>query len=182
MPSHRGSSDARGVIHRPHPWPAGGAAVASGVHTSGSSPILSAPPAPCGISGHSPATPGEGPYPTPGEGSRKTPGGDSRTPPGGDTLHVRLRGDIDHFSAAPLRAILTAAAADGRTRLVLDCADVSFCDSALLGALALWQGEGRTAEVRQAPPAVRRLLALERELRAGPRETGLPPGGREGAY
>ncbi|WP_190219647.1 STAS domain-containing protein [Streptomyces griseosporeus] len=176
------------------------------MHTSGSSPILSAPPAPCGISGHSPATPGEGPYPTPGEGpyptpgegsrktpgegsrktpgegSRKTPGGDSRTPPGGDTLHVRLRGDIDHFSAAPLRAILTAAAADGRTRLVLDCADVSFCDSALLGALALWQGEGRTAEVRQAPPAVRRLLALERELRAGPRETGLPPGGREGAY
>jgi anti-anti-sigma factor len=112
------------------------------VSTSSTSPILSAPPAPGDISGHSPAPPGE------------------------DTLHVRLRGDIDHFSAAPLRAILTAAAAHGRTRLVLDCADVSFCDSALLGALALWRGGGRTAEVRDAPPPVRRLLALERQLGA----------------
>ncbi|MFE2261943.1 STAS domain-containing protein [Streptomyces griseosporeus] len=119
-----------------------------------------------------------GPFPAP-------PGAETRTLPPGEntrTLHVRLRGDIDHFSAAPLRAILTAAAAHGRTRLVLDCADVSFCDSALLGALALWRGGGRTAEVRHAPPPVLRLLALERELRAAPRETGLPPGGREGAY
>ncbi|MFF9274566.1 STAS domain-containing protein [Streptomyces griseosporeus] len=130
--------------------------------TSSSSPILSAPPAPGDINGHFPATPGE-------DTGTLPPGEDTRTPPPGEdtrTLHVRLRGDIDHFSAAPLRAILTAAAAHGRTRLVLDCADVSFCDSALLGALALWRGEGRTAEVRHAPPPVLRLLALERQLGA----------------
>ncbi|MFF9625622.1 STAS domain-containing protein [Streptomyces griseosporeus] len=150
--------------------------------TSSTSPILSAPPAPGDISVRLPAAPGEGPHPAPGQDPRTPPGKDFRTPPGEDTLHVRLRGDIDHFSAAPLRAILTAAAAHGRTRLVLDCADVSFCDSALLGALALWRGQGRTAEIRDAPPPVRRLLALERQLGAGPRETGLPPGGREGAY
>ncbi|MBM7437757.1 STAS domain-containing protein [Streptomyces sp. HB132] len=45
-------------------------------------------------------------------------------------LVVRLAGEIDHFSAAPLRGLPASAADDGCTGLVLDTSRVTFCDSA----------------------------------------------------
>ncbi|UQX01869.1 STAS domain-containing protein [Streptomyces sp. RerS4] len=51
----------------------------------------------------------------------------------GSTLVVRLSGEIDHYSAAPLWALLASAADDGCTGLVLDTSRVTFSDSGANG-------------------------------------------------
>ncbi|WP_424216670.1 STAS domain-containing protein (plasmid) [Streptomyces sp. BI20] len=74
------------------------------------------------------------------------------------TLVVRLTGEVDHFSAAPLRVLLVAAAVYGYRHLELDCAEVSFCDSGLLSALGPWQRDGRTLRVAAASDRVAAFL------------------------
>ncbi|MEV7444368.1 STAS domain-containing protein [Streptomyces sp. NPDC091204] len=76
----------------------------------------------------------------------------------GATLIVRLSGEIDHFSAAPLRALLASAADDGYTGLVLDTSDVTFADSGFLALLDWWPRHGRRLRLANRSPAVRRLL------------------------
>ncbi|MFC9590896.1 STAS domain-containing protein [Streptomyces sp. NPDC056944] len=76
----------------------------------------------------------------------------------GTTLVVRLAGEIDCCSIAPLRALLASAAADGYTGLVLDTARVDFCDSSLLAVLDWWPRRGRRLTVANRSRAVRRLL------------------------
>ncbi|MFD7325844.1 STAS domain-containing protein [Streptomyces sp. NPDC059875] len=79
---------------------------------------------------------------------------------GATTLLVRLMGEIDHYSAAPLRAILASAAAEGCTDLVLDASRVTFCDSGLLGVLDQWSRRGRRYRIDAPPGVVLRLLRL----------------------
>ncbi|MCX5232443.1 STAS domain-containing protein [Streptomyces sp. NPDC006553] len=76
----------------------------------------------------------------------------------GTTLIVRLVGEIDCYSVAPLRALLASAAADGYTGLVLDTARVAFCDSSLLAVLDWWPRRGRRLTLASRSRAVRRLL------------------------
>ncbi|MFD4246967.1 STAS domain-containing protein [Streptomyces sp. NPDC058525] len=81
-----------------------------------------------------------------------------------DILCVHLRGEIDHFTAAPLRVALTAAAAYGYRHLDLDTRAVAFCDSALLGIIAAWCRQGRTLTHTASSRAVAQLLRIERAL------------------
>ncbi|MBT2439498.1 STAS domain-containing protein [Streptomyces sp. ISL-36] len=79
---------------------------------------------------------------------------------GATTLLVRLRGEIDHYSAAPLRAMLTSAAAEGVTGLILDAARVTFCDAGLLGVLDQWSRTGRRYRIDAPSDVVLRLLRV----------------------
>ncbi|MEU4353688.1 STAS domain-containing protein [Streptomyces virginiae] len=76
----------------------------------------------------------------------------------GATLVVHLAGEIDHFSAAPLRTFLASAADNGITGLVLDCSRVTFCDSGFLAALDCWPRQGRRLRLTHRSRAVERLL------------------------
>ncbi|MFF9340483.1 STAS domain-containing protein [Streptomyces sp. NPDC014773] len=82
----------------------------------------------------------------------------------GDALRMRLAGEVDHFTATPLRVVLATAAAYGYRHLHLDTRAVTFCDSALLGALADWCRGGRTVSHTGTSGPVGRLLAMERDL------------------
>ncbi|MGW7411563.1 STAS domain-containing protein [Streptomyces sp. NPDC054863] len=80
----------------------------------------------------------------------------------GTTLRVAVQGEIDHFTAAPLSALLASAAAFGHTRLVVDASRVTFCDSGFLNALLAWRRGGRRLILAAASAAVKRLLAVGR--------------------
>ncbi|MFJ7272633.1 STAS domain-containing protein [Streptomyces sp. NPDC099050] len=74
------------------------------------------------------------------------------------TLVLHLTGEIDHFSAAPLRALLASAVSDGYTGLVLDTSRVTFCDSGFLAVLRWWPQSGRRLRLANRSRAVERLL------------------------
>ncbi|MFE5797023.1 STAS domain-containing protein [Streptomyces sp. NPDC056503] len=76
----------------------------------------------------------------------------------GTTLIVHLTGEIDHYSAAPLRTLLASAADDGYCGLVVDTAQVTFCDSALLAVLGWWPQNGRRLSLANCSRAVQHLL------------------------
>ncbi|MFF3609780.1 STAS domain-containing protein [Streptomyces sp. NPDC002463] len=76
----------------------------------------------------------------------------------GTTLVVHLTGEIDHYSATPLRALLASAADDGCTGLVLDTARVTFCDSGFLAILDWWPRHGRRLRLASRSRAVKHLL------------------------
>ncbi|MFE6225951.1 STAS domain-containing protein [Streptomyces sp. NPDC057854] len=76
----------------------------------------------------------------------------------GATLVVHLAGEIDHYSAAPLRTLLASAADAGYTGLVLDTARVTFCDSALLAVLDWWPRHGRRLSLAHCSRALQHLL------------------------
>ncbi|MFI9208335.1 STAS domain-containing protein [Streptomyces sp. NPDC053253] len=78
----------------------------------------------------------------------------------GTTLVIHLTGEIDHYSAAPLRALLYSAADNGCTGLVLDTAQVIFCDSGLLAILDWWPRHGRRLRLANRSRAVQHLLNL----------------------
>ncbi|MEU3690645.1 STAS domain-containing protein [Streptomyces narbonensis] len=78
----------------------------------------------------------------------------------GTTLVIHLTGEIDHYSAAPLRALLYSAADHGCTGLVLDTARVTFCDSGLLAVLDWWPRHGRRLRLANRSRAVQHLLNL----------------------
>ncbi len=80
----------------------------------------------------------------------------------GTTLSIAVQGEIDHFTVAPLSALLTSAAAFGHTRLVVDASRVTFCDSGFLNALLAWRRGGRRLVLAAASVAVKRLLAASR--------------------
>ncbi|MFI8916450.1 STAS domain-containing protein [Streptomyces sp. NPDC053513] len=92
----------------------------------------------------------------------------------GGTLVVRLAGEIDHYSAAPLWALLASAADDGYTGLVLDTARVTFCDSGLLAILRWWPRHGRRLGLVNCSRAVQRLLNASAAAGRQPARTGSP--------
>ncbi|MEV4945589.1 STAS domain-containing protein [Streptomyces sp. NPDC053755] len=86
---------------------------------------------------------------------------------GRTTLVIHLAGEIDRFSAGPLRAMLASAAADGYRSLVLDTSRVTFCDSGFLDVLDRWMSRGLRLRMEPPSPAVRRLLCAVALSRAG---------------
>ncbi|MFD3940771.1 STAS domain-containing protein [Streptomyces sp. NPDC058611] len=71
---------------------------------------------------------------------------------------VHLTGEIDHFTAAPLRALLASAAADGYTGLVLNTSRITFADSGFLAVLGWWARHGRRLRLANRSKAVQLLL------------------------
>ncbi|GAA3384916.1 hypothetical protein GCM10017750_61410 [Streptomyces racemochromogenes] len=92
-------------------------------------------------------------------------------------LSVSLAGEFDHYSCAPLRVLLDGAPPLGARLLVLDAAEVEFCDSALLDVLERWSRGGRRWELAAASRPVRLLLELWNRVRAPlpPVSAPLPP-------
>ncbi|MEU4078161.1 STAS domain-containing protein [Streptomyces venezuelae] len=76
----------------------------------------------------------------------------------GTTLVLHFAGEIDHYSAAPLRALLDSAADNGCTGLVLDTAHVAFCNSGFLAVLDRWPRQGRRLRLVNCSRPVQRLL------------------------
>jgi anti-sigma B factor antagonist len=84
--------------------------------------------------------------------------------PGPGVVLVRARGDVDAYTAPGLRSHLHAATEGGDELVVVDLADVTFIDSAGLGALVgahrrMREGGGRLRIVRP-PPLVARAFEL----------------------
>ncbi|MFE9257635.1 STAS domain-containing protein [Streptomyces sp. NPDC006879] len=82
----------------------------------------------------------------------------------GAALTLHLAGEIDHYSGAPVRSMLLAAAAYGYTELVLDTSRVSFCDSALLRIVSDWRRGGRSVRLGPDSQAVRHLMRMAHRL------------------
>ncbi|MET9799634.1 STAS domain-containing protein [Streptomyces sp. NPDC006368] len=78
------------------------------------------------------------------------------------TLFIEVQHEVDHYSAGPLRVMLTAAAAYGYHHIAVDSQRVTFADSAFLNALDSWQRDGRTVRITRLSPAVTRLLRATR--------------------
>ncbi|WP_329274715.1 STAS domain-containing protein [Streptomyces sp. NBC_00691] len=76
----------------------------------------------------------------------------------GSTLVVHLAGEIDHYSAIPLRTLLASAADGGCTGLVLDTSQVTFCDSGFLAVLDWWPRRGRRLRLANRSRAVQHLM------------------------
>ncbi|MEV6245961.1 STAS domain-containing protein [Streptomyces sp. NPDC051742] len=76
----------------------------------------------------------------------------------GSTLVLHLAGEIDHYSATPLRALLASAIDNGYSGLVLDTSRVAFCDSGFLAILHWWPRHGRRLRLANHSRAVQRLL------------------------
>lgn len=53
----------------------------------------------------------------------------------GASAVVAPAGELDHHSAGTLRDSLETCIADGRSRIVIDCSDLEFCDSIGLNVL-----------------------------------------------
>lgn len=94
----------------------------------------------------------------------------------GTTLLLRLAGEIDLCTAAPVRSLLAAAVADGYKGLVLDTSRVTFCDSALLAILDWWPCEGRRLRHTARSAAVDRLLDLVADAAGRAASGARPPG------
>ncbi|MER5735529.1 MULTISPECIES: STAS domain-containing protein [unclassified Streptomyces] len=92
----------------------------------------------------------------------------------GATLVVHLAGEIDHYSATPLRALLASAADDGYTGLVLDTSRVTFCDTGFLAVLDWWPRNGRRLRLANRSPAVQRLLNAAAAADRPPARSGSP--------
>ncbi|MFC1433699.1 STAS domain-containing protein [Streptacidiphilus sp. N1-3] len=80
--------------------------------------------------------------------------------------HVLLAGELDHYSAGPLRAAISSILAGDRRlrRIELDAALLSFCDAAgldaLLGAQRQAAARGVTLRLVRTSAPLRRLLKL----------------------
>ncbi|WP_158071233.1 STAS domain-containing protein [Streptomyces sp. CB00455] len=84
-------------------------------------------------------------------------------------LAVGLAGEFDHYTCAPLRRLLDEGAARGARRLVLDAAEVTFCDSALLHTLDRWALTGGRVELARTSRSLRLLLSTAARVHPPPR-------------
>ncbi|GAA3928799.1 STAS domain-containing protein [Streptomyces gulbargensis] len=82
---------------------------------------------------------------------------------GGSEL-LAPRGELDHHTAELLRAPLDGALDAGRTRLVVDCSELEFCDSTglnvLLGARMRAEAAGGGVHLVAMRPAVARVFRI----------------------
>ncbi|MBT2390552.1 MULTISPECIES: STAS domain-containing protein [Streptomyces] len=77
---------------------------------------------------------------------------------------VKPAGELDHHTAELLRAPLDEALAQGRTRLVIDCSQLEFCDSTglnvLLGARLKAEAVGGGVHLAGMLPVVARVFEI----------------------
>ena len=80
--------------------------------------------------------------------------------PGADAIVLVLSGELDHDTAEPLRDALADSVAAAPDRIVVDCADLRFCDSTglnvlLRARLAAREAGGRLELAALRPPVAR---------------------------
>jgi anti-sigma B factor antagonist len=82
--------------------------------------------------------------------------------PSADTAVVRVRGDLDAYTASDLRQQLFAALDSGFRRLVLDMSECAFVDSTGLGVIvvALKRVRGGALVIVSPSPELRRVLRI----------------------
>ncbi|WP_311137543.1 STAS domain-containing protein [Streptomyces sp. I6] len=89
----------------------------------------------------------------------------------------RGHGELDHDTAEPLRSALGDAVAGGARRIVVDCAELRFCDSTglnvLLRARLAAQGGDARVELAALRPQVARMLAVTGAAAVFPRYASL---------
>ncbi|MFF3290979.1 STAS domain-containing protein [Streptomyces sp. NPDC003023] len=78
----------------------------------------------------------------------------------GGTVVLSLSGELDHDTAEPLRAAITRHLEAGAARVLVDCADLLFCDSTglnvlLHGRLTAQETGGHVALAALRPPVAR---------------------------
>jgi stage II sporulation protein AA (anti-sigma F factor antagonist) len=77
---------------------------------------------------------------------------------------LELTGELDHDTAEPLRTALDDAIASGARRILVDCAELLFCDSTglnvLLRARLAAQDTEARVELAALRPQVARMLAI----------------------
>ena len=77
---------------------------------------------------------------------------------------IRVQGEVDHVHAPKLQEVADHMLGDGARSLVIDCAEVTFMDSAGLSALAKAHGRADvqfgTITIRNPSVLVRRLLEI----------------------
>jgi anti-anti-sigma factor len=75
-----------------------------------------------------------------------------------------LHGELDQDTAPPLRSLLDQALDSDAARVVVDCADLGFCDSTglnvLLGARLRAESDGRAIELAALGSAVARMFTI----------------------
>ncbi|MEU5401362.1 STAS domain-containing protein [Streptomyces sp. NPDC005963] len=105
-----------------------------------------------GVSGH----------PREGEAATRRFGIEVR--PAAGALVVVLAGELDHDTAPPLRDALAEGVTAGRGRIVVDCAELGFCDSTglnvLLRARIEAQESGSVLELSALQPQVARMFDI----------------------
>ncbi|MFH8370876.1 STAS domain-containing protein [Streptomyces sp. NPDC018031] len=73
-------------------------------------------------------------------------------------------GELDHHTAEVLREPLEKSVEEGRTRLVVDCSGLDFCDSTglnvLLGARLKAEAEGGAVHLAAMQPVVARVFEI----------------------
>ncbi|WP_030761820.1 STAS domain-containing protein [Streptomyces sp. NRRL F-2664] len=82
----------------------------------------------------------------------------------GDILVLALTGELDHDTAEPLRAALTAGVEGGARRLLVDFSELRFCDSTglnvLLHSRLAAREAGGTIELAGLRPPVARMFRI----------------------
>lgn len=82
----------------------------------------------------------------------------------GDIATVRMRGELDAFTAPELANLCGSVFAQGARDVVIDLRETSFLDSSglrvLVGARQLFTGDGGTVRLAHPNEAVVRLLAI----------------------
>ncbi|MEU5974070.1 STAS domain-containing protein [Streptomyces sp. NPDC047315] len=82
----------------------------------------------------------------------------------GRSAVLKPAGELDHHTAGLLQTPLDAALADGRSRLVIDCSQLDFCDSTglnvLLTARLKAEAAGGGVHLAEMQPVVARVLEI----------------------
>lgn len=82
----------------------------------------------------------------------------------GDVARLRLHGELDAATAPLLESHLGAAAGEGVTQVILDCAALEFIDSSGISVLVTnhkrLQDTGKELVVEAAPPGALRLFEI----------------------
>ncbi|MEU8516435.1 STAS domain-containing protein [Kitasatospora sp. NPDC048722] len=129
----------------------------------------------------------------PGEGDHESAGLHVAVRREGPARVVSVAGELDHDSANGLRAALSRPAAEGEERIVVDLADLWFCDSTglnvLLRARLDAEAAGLRLELAGPRPTVARLfeitgadsvLRIHPDLDGALKATDPSPGTRDG--
>ncbi|TQK42900.1 stage II sporulation protein AA (anti-sigma F factor antagonist) [Streptomyces sp. SLBN-118] len=94
-----------------------------------------------------------------GDGAARTGRFGVEVRPAAGAVVLVLSGELDHDTAEPLREALAEAVQAAPERIVIDCADLSFCDSTGLNLLLRARLAAREADSRLALSALRPSVA-----------------------
>lgn len=75
------------------------------------------------------------------------------------TVVVRIGGELDLSSIAPVESAVAPALGEGPNRLIVEVTELRFADSSAIALWLRWAAAVQRFELRNPPPFVRRVLA-----------------------